>query len=360
MRARRRRAPARRPTPTPTATAAPTPCATCSSQRRRAAQPRGARPRPGRRSAAGRAAPRGDLRAPARARRRQGHDDRSLGDDGARRSSALPDLSSGLSRRGDRAVRAAIGRGVLGNCPASGTAIIDELGDEHVRSGRADRLHLGRLGLSGRLPRGHRAGRARSTSGVPIARAHPARPARGRAASSRGRSPACAGGFERTPRRRDFSLPPTGPTYLDLLSEAGVPVIGVGKIGEIFAQRGVEVDDHTHRQHGGSRRLPPPPAGDAPRPAVRQPRRFRPDLGASQRRRRLCGRPARGRRGRPGPSGRARARRRRPLVRRPRRRPDHGEHRPLPRVRSAAGGGPVAAGATTASSRTSGRPPTSA
>jgi phosphopentomutase len=144
---------------------------------------------------------------------------------------------------------AAIGRGVLGNRPASGTAILDELGDEHLRSGRpivytsADSVFqvachedvvsvellyewcaIARRILSGR----HAVGRviARPFAGV-------------------------SGAFERTPQRRDFSLPPTGPTYLDLLREEGVLVVGVGKIGEIFAQRGVEVDDHTTNNTAG-------------------------------------------------------------------------------------------------------------
>ena len=54
-----------------------------------------------------------------------------------------------------------------------------------------------------------------------------------------------SGHYARTPRRRDFSLAPPGPTYLDLLQQRGIPVVGVGKIGEIFVQRGVAVDDHT-------------------------------------------------------------------------------------------------------------------
>jgi phosphopentomutase len=144
---------------------------------------------------------------------------------------------------------AAIGRGVLGNCPASGTAILDELGEEHLRSGRpivytsADsvfqvachedivpvELLYEWCAVARRILRfPHAVGRviARPFAGV-------------------------AGGFERTPRRRDFSLPPTGPTYLDLLREAGVPVIGVGKIGEIFTQRGIDVDDHTTNNTAG-------------------------------------------------------------------------------------------------------------
>jgi phosphopentomutase len=47
------------------------------------------------------------------------------------------------------------------------------------------------------------------------------------------------GHFVRTPDRRDFSVPPPGPTVLDLLSEAGIPVYGVGKIRDIFDGRGL-------------------------------------------------------------------------------------------------------------------------
>jgi phosphopentomutase len=51
------------------------------------------------------------------------------------------------------------------------------------------------------------------------------------------------GGFERTDGRRDYALEP-GPTYLDALQGAGVPVHAVGKAGELFGGRGV---DHEHR-----------------------------------------------------------------------------------------------------------------
>lgn len=137
----------------------------------------------------------------------------------------------------------AIGRRVLGNRPASGTAIIQELGDEHVRTGRpivytsADSVfqvacHEGVVPVAelyrwcevarGILQGEHAVGRviARPFTGT-------------------------SGRYERTPRRRDYSLPPPGPTYLDLLAGRGVPVVGVGKVGEIFVQRGVTVDDHT-------------------------------------------------------------------------------------------------------------------
>jgi len=137
----------------------------------------------------------------------------------------------------------AIGRRVLANRAASGTEIIHELGEEHLRSGRpivytsadsvfqvachedvvpVDQLY-GWCRIARDLLQGeHGVGRviARPFEGAP-------------------------GAFRRTPRRRDFSLTPPVPTYLDLLHDRGVPVIGVGKIGEIFAQRGIDTDDHT-------------------------------------------------------------------------------------------------------------------
>jgi phosphopentomutase len=141
------------------------------------------------------------------------------------------------------AFEAAIGRGVLCNEPASGTEVIERLGDEHVRSGcpivytSADSVfqiacHEGIVPVSqlyewcsiarGILQGPHAVGRVI------------ARPFEG-----------TSGNYQRTPRRRDFSLAPIGATYLDLLHERHVPVVGVGKIGEIFVQRGVDVDDHT-------------------------------------------------------------------------------------------------------------------
>jgi phosphopentomutase len=144
---------------------------------------------------------------------------------------------------------AAVGRRVLCNRPASGTEIIERLGDEHVRSGRPivytsadsvfqvacheDVVPLAELYAWCETARGilrgpHAVGRVI------------ARPFEG-----------TSGAYARTRHRRDYSLPPTGPTYLDLLHERGVPVVGVGKIGEIFAQRGVDVDDHTQDNTAG-------------------------------------------------------------------------------------------------------------
>lgn len=53
------------------------------------------------------------------------------------------------------------------------------------------------------------------------------------------------GAYVRTSRRRDFSLPPTGTTVIDSLAEAGVPVLGVGKVGEVFTCRGFSDSTHT-------------------------------------------------------------------------------------------------------------------
>jgi len=156
---------------------------------------------------------------------------------------AFPTYPDGFPQEVVESFQRAVGRRVLGNRPASGTAIIEELGDEHIRTGRPivytsadsvfqiacheDVVPLVQLYQWCEIARGilagpHAVGRviARPFAGAP-------------------------GSFRRTPRRRDFSLAPTGPTYLDLLAERDVPVVGVGKIGEIFVQRGVSVDDHT-------------------------------------------------------------------------------------------------------------------
>lgn len=52
------------------------------------------------------------------------------------------------------------------------------------------------------------------------------------------------GAFRRTPGRRDFALPPPGRSYLEEIQDAGVPVHAVGKVGQIFAGRGVTEDHH--------------------------------------------------------------------------------------------------------------------
>ena len=130
-----------------------------------------------------------------------------------------------------------IGREVLGNRPASGTQIIEELGEEHMATGRpivytsADSVfqiacHEEVVPLD-QLYAWCRAARQVLTGEYRVGRVI-ARPFVGR-----------PGRFERAPERRDFSVEPPGPTVLDFCIEAGVDVFAVGKIQDIFAGRGV-------------------------------------------------------------------------------------------------------------------------
>jgi phosphopentomutase len=133
--------------------------------------------------------------------------------------------------------RERIGRGVLGNKPASGTVIIEELGRAHLASGApivytsADSVfqiaaHVGVVPLE-QLYEWCEIARDILQGPHGVARVI-ARPFTG-----------SAGAFARTKDRRDFSLAPQSPTYLDLLRTAGIPVLALGKISEVFAGRGV-------------------------------------------------------------------------------------------------------------------------
>lgn len=155
----------------------------------------------------------------------------------------LPTYPSGFPPDLIRRFEQAIGRGTLGNYPASGTEIIKELGEEHMRTGKpivytsADSVFqiaaheevipIEELYRMCRIARGlltgeHNVGRV-------IARPFVGKP----------------GSFTRTERRRDFSAPPPAPTVLDRLNEAGIPVIAVGKIEDIFAGQGITEAVHT-------------------------------------------------------------------------------------------------------------------
>jgi phosphopentomutase len=131
------------------------------------------------------------------------------------------------------------GRGVLGNRPASGTEIIQELGEEHRKTGKwivytsADSVfqiaaHEEIVALD-ELYEACRAAREILTGKHAVGRVI-ARPFVGE-----------PGAFTRTPNRHDFSLEPRRPNYLTLLREAGTKVYGVGKIGDIFA--GCDIDE---------------------------------------------------------------------------------------------------------------------
>src|SRR5712692_9219900 len=131
------------------------------------------------------------------------------------------------------------GRGVLGNGPASGTEIIQELGEEHQRTGKwivytsADSVfqvaaHEETIPLE-ELYEGCRSAREILTGKHAVGRVI-ARPFRG-----------VPGNYERTPNRHDFSLEPRRPNYLSLIRDAGMKVYGVGKISDIFA--GCDIDE---------------------------------------------------------------------------------------------------------------------
>ena len=131
------------------------------------------------------------------------------------------------------------GRGVLGNKPASGTEIIQELGEEHQRTGKwivytsADSVfqiaaHEETIPLE-ELYEASRVAREILTGNHAVGRVI-ARPFVGE-----------PGNYERTPNRHDFSLEPKRPNYLTLIREAENQVHGVGKISDIFA--GQDIDE---------------------------------------------------------------------------------------------------------------------
>jgi phosphopentomutase len=62
------------------------------------------------------------------------------------------------------------------------------------------------------------------------------------------------GNFRRIPKRKDFSLPPPESTLLDKLQKEGIPTIGIGKIGDIFAGRGIKEVIHTANNEEGVER----------------------------------------------------------------------------------------------------------
>ena len=125
--------------------------------------------------------------------------------------------------------------GVLGNSHAAGTAIIDRLGAEHVRTGRpicytsADSVfqiaaHERHFGLE----------RLYATCRVARALCDPYRVGRVIARPFVGDAET---GFRRTANRKDYAVEPPGRTLLDVLDTAGRSVVSVGKIGDIFAHR---------------------------------------------------------------------------------------------------------------------------
>jgi phosphopentomutase len=143
----------------------------------------------------------------------------------------------------------AIGRKVIGNKAASGTEIIKELGEEHMRTARPilytsadsvfqlaahkDVIPLEELYHMCQIARDMLTGD--NAVGRVIARPFIGTP----------------GNFKRTEHRRDFSLAPLGTTLLDVLKDSGKEVIGIGKIEDLFAGRGLTRRDHTETNKDG-------------------------------------------------------------------------------------------------------------
>jgi len=139
---------------------------------------------------------------------------------------------------------AEIGRKVLGNKPASGTEIIKELGELHMKTGypivytsadsvfqiaaHEEIIPVEELYNYCRIARRILAGKHGVARVI-------ARPFLG-----------TPGNFYRTERRKDFSLPPPEKTALDLLVENGITTIGLGKIEDIFSNQGLAESNHTH------------------------------------------------------------------------------------------------------------------
>lgn len=141
------------------------------------------------------------------------------------------------------------GRGIIGNKAASGTEIIDELGEEHVRTGKiiaytsADSVFqiaahenvvpLGELYDICKKAREILTGK--HAVGRVIARPFVGEP----------------GSFKRTENRKDYSLVPSGKTMLDHISGAGKEVVAIGKIEDIFVGRGITKVIHTKNNETG-------------------------------------------------------------------------------------------------------------
>ncbi|MBQ2700472.1 MAG: phosphopentomutase [Clostridia bacterium] len=150
----------------------------------------------------------------------------------------FPTYPNGFPKELMERFEAAIGTKTLGNYPASGTVILDELGEEHMRTGypivytsadsvfqiacHEDVYPIEKLYEMCEIARGM------TQVGRVIARPFSGKP----------------GAFVRTPRRKDFSLDPQGPTLLDAVKAKGLDCLGVGKIEDIFNHRGLTGSNH--------------------------------------------------------------------------------------------------------------------
>ena len=161
----------------------------------------------------------------------------------------FPTFPHGFSREIIAEFERRIGRTSIGNVVASGTEIIDALGPEHMRTGAPivytsadsvfqiaaherivpiDELYRYCDGAFDLVGRGMGVGRV-------IARPFDGEP----------------GSFVRTSNRRDYALDPFEDTLLDRLAASGHPVVGIGKIEDLFAARGLTRAIHTHSDDHG-------------------------------------------------------------------------------------------------------------
>lgn len=161
----------------------------------------------------------------------------------------FPVFPDGFPKEIIEAFEQRIGRGTLGNYAASGTKIIEDLGAEHMRTGKpivytsADSVfqiaaHEDVIPIDEQyrintiafdlVVRGHGLGRV-------IARPFVGQP----------------GAFTRTANRKDFAMVPPSETTLDRLTAAQVPVVAVGKVEDLFAGRGITRAIHTKSDDDG-------------------------------------------------------------------------------------------------------------
>ena len=158
---------------------------------------------------------------------------------GAVPSAPLPTYPDGFPPDVVATLERVTGRGFCLNAPSDGLGAIEGYGEHHLESGELilytsvdsvlqvaahedvmgeEELHAVCAAIRDAMTGEHAVGRV-------IARPFGGRP----------------GAFERTPGRKDFALAPPGPTYMEALGAAGVPVHAVGKVHDLFAGRGIDV-----------------------------------------------------------------------------------------------------------------------